>query len=130
VANTLNLLWNGAVGFVDWLGMGSLFSIIIICLNHPKTLALWLREPLVAIGIMDDIGKRVVSDDIINQVIAPDVPQLVCLLWRMDKYITNANGYRLGWSPHLTSARNNNVKLPLSRVRMKRPSGAIGWNSD
>jgi hypothetical protein len=45
---------------------------------------------------MDNIGKRVVSDDVINQVIGSDVPKLVRLLWRMDEYIANANGYRLG----------------------------------
>jgi hypothetical protein len=44
---------------------------------------------------MDNIGKRVVSDDVINQVIGSDVPKLVRLLWRMDEYIANANGYRL-----------------------------------
>jgi len=81
---------------IIFLGIGSLFAVIIICLKHPKTLALWLREPLVAVGIMDDIGKRVVSDDIINQVITSDVPQLVRLFWRMDEYIANANGYCLG----------------------------------
>src|SRR5215468_12032846 len=83
-------------GFIVWLGIGSLFTIIIICLKHPKTLALWLREPLAAVGIIGDIGERMVGDDIINQVIASDVPKLVCLLWRMDKYIANANGYGLG----------------------------------
>ena len=65
---------------------------------------------------MDNIGKRVISDDVINQVIGSDVPKLVRLLWRMDEYIANANGYPLGWSPHLTFARNNDVKLPLGRV--------------
>jgi hypothetical protein len=99
-------------------GIGSLFAVIIICLKHPKTLALRLREPLAAIGIMDNIGKRVVSDDVINQVIGSDVPKLVRLLWRMDEYIANANGYRLGWSPHLTFARNNDVKLPLGGMGM------------
>jgi hypothetical protein len=79
---------------------------------------------------MADIGKRVVSDDIINQVITSDIPKLVPLLWRMNEYIANANGYCVGWSPHLAFARNNDVKLPLSRVRMKRPSGSTGWNSD
>ena len=78
------------------LDIGSLFSIIIICLKHPKTLALWLREPLATIGIMDDIGERMVSDDIINQVITSDIPQLVRLLWRMNEYIASANGYCLG----------------------------------
>jgi len=34
---------------------------------------------------MDNIGKRVVSDDVINQVIGSDVPKLVRLLWRMVK---------------------------------------------
>jgi len=65
---------------------------------------------------MNDVGKRVVSDDIIHQVITSDIPKLVRLLWRMDEYVANTNGYGLGWSPHLTSARNNDVKLPLSRV--------------
>ncbi|HKE58996.1 MAG TPA: hypothetical protein VKB46_19940 [Pyrinomonadaceae bacterium] len=91
----LKLYRNGAVGFIGWLGILSLFAVIIICLNHPKTLALWLREPFAAVGIMDDIGKRVVSDDIIKQVISPDVPKLVRLLRRMDEYIANANGYCL-----------------------------------
>src|SRR5262249_54014435 len=84
------------VGSSAVLGIGSLFTIIIICLKHPKTLALRLREPLAAVGIMSDIGERMVGDDIINQVIASDVPKLVCLLWRMDKYIANANGHGLG----------------------------------
>src|SRR5260370_20419140 len=97
---------------------GSLFTVIIIRLKHPKTLALRLREPLAAVGIMDNIGKRVVSDDVINQVIGSDVPKLVRLLWRMDEYIANANGYGLGWSPHLTFARNNDVKLPLGGMGM------------
>ena len=118
------------VGSSAVLGIGSLFTVIIICLEHPKTLTLWLREPFAAVGIMGDIGKRVVSDDIINQVISSDIPKLVRLLWRMNEYIANANGYCLGWSPHLAFARNNDVKLPLSRVRMKWPSGSIGWNSD
>jgi hypothetical protein len=67
---------------------------------------------------MGNIGERMVSDDIIDQVITSDVPKLVCLLWRMDKYIANANGYRLGWSPHLTFARVNDVKLPLGGMGM------------
>jgi hypothetical protein len=115
-----------AIGSSAMLGIGSLFTVIVIRLKHPKTLALRLREPLAAVGIMDNIGKRVVSDDVINQVIGSDVPKLVRLLWRMDEYIANANGYCLGRSPHLTFARNNDVKLPLSRVRMKRPSGSVG----
>ena len=45
---------------------------------------------------MDDIGKRVVGDNIINQVITSDVPKLVRLPWRVDEYIANANGYCLG----------------------------------
>jgi len=85
-----------AVGSSAVLGIGLLFTIIIICLKHPKTLALRLREPLAAVGIIGDIGERMVSDDIINQVIASDVPKLVCLLWWVDKYIANANGYALG----------------------------------
>src|SRR5215831_2059881 len=72
-------------------------TIIIICLKHPKTLALWLREPLAAVGIMDNIGKRVVSDDIINQVITSSIAKLVRLLWRMNDYVANANGYGFGW---------------------------------
>ena len=100
------------------LGGGLFFSVIIICLKHPKTPALRLREPLAAVGIMDDIGERMVSDDIINQVITSDVPKLVCLLWRIDEYIANANGYCLGWSPHFTFARNNDVKLPLGGMGM------------
>jgi len=107
-----------AVGCSDLLGISSLFFIIIICLNHPKTLALWLREPLASIGIMDDIGERMVSDDIINQVITSSVPKLVRFLWRMDKYIANANGYGLGWRPYLSAARNYDVKLPLGRMGM------------
>jgi hypothetical protein len=118
VASTLNLQRNGAVGFIDWLDIGSLFSIIIICLKHPKSLALWLREPLATSGIMDDIGKRMVSDDIIEQVITSGVPNLVRFLWRMDEYIANANGYGLGWRPHLSVARNYDVKLPLGRMGM------------
>src|SRR4029077_8230843 len=102
-----------AIGCSDLLGIRSLFSIIIISLNHPKTLALWLREPFATIGIMDDIGERMVSDDIINQVITSSVPKLVRFLWRMDKYIANANGYGLGWRPYLSAARNYDVKLPL-----------------
>jgi hypothetical protein len=39
---------------------------------------------------MDNIGKRVVSDDIINQIITSDIPKLVRLLWPMDEYIANA----------------------------------------
>src|SRR5262249_61335769 len=125
-------MWIGctAVGWSDWLGIGLLFSIIIICLQHPKTLALWLREPLAAVGIMDNIGRRMVSDDIINQVITSSIPKLVRLLRRMNDCIANANGYGFGWSPHLPSVRNNHVKLPLGRVRMKRPSSATRWNSD
>ena len=118
MANALNLHRSGAVGLIDWLGIGLLFTVIIICLNHPKTLALWFREPLTAVGIIDNIGKRVVSDDIINQVIASDIPELVRVLWRMDKYIANANGYRLGWRSHLPTAGNNHVKLPLGGMGM------------
>ena len=58
------------VGSSAVLGIGSLFTVIVIRLKHPKTLALRLREPLAAVGIIDNIGKRVVSDDVINQVIA------------------------------------------------------------
>ena len=100
------------------LGIGSLFSIIIICLKHPKTLALWLREPLATIGIMDDIGGRMVSDDIINQVITSSVSKLMRFLCRMDEYIANATGYGLRWRPHLSAARNDDVKLPLGRMGM------------
>jgi len=85
-----------AVGSSDWLGIGLLFSIIIICLKHPKTLALRLRKPLATIGIMDNIGKCVISDDVINQIITADVPKLVRLLWWMDEHIANADGYCLG----------------------------------
>ena len=99
-------------------GIGLLFSIIIICLQHPKSLALWLREPLAAIGIMADIGKRVVSDDIINQVITSDIPKLVRLLWRMNDYIANADGYCFGLRSHLPTARDNHVKLPLGGMGM------------
>jgi hypothetical protein len=106
------------VGSSDWLGIASLFAVIIICLEHPKTLSLWLCEPLATVGIMDNIGERVVSDDIINQVITSDVPELVRLFWRMDEYIANVNGYCLGGSPHLTFARNYDVKLPLGRMGM------------
>ena len=83
----------------------SLFTIIIICLKHPKTLPLRLCEPLAAVGIMDDIGRRVVSDDIIYQVIASDIPKLVRLLWRMNECVAITNGHCLGWSPHLTSQK-------------------------
>jgi hypothetical protein len=100
------------------LGIDSLFSIIIICLNHPKTLALWLGEPLAAVGIMDNIGKRVVSDDIINQVFTSSIPKLVCLLWRMNDYVASANGYGFGWRSDLPTARNNHIKLPLGGMGM------------
>jgi len=113
MAITPELLWNGAVSFIDWLGIGLLFAVIIICLQHPKTLALWLCEPFATVGIMDNIGKSMVSDDIINQVITSSIPKLVRLLWRMNDYVANANGYGFGWRSHLPIARNNQVKLPL-----------------
>jgi hypothetical protein len=126
----VNLLVGQRFGSSDWLGVGLLFSIIIICLKHPKTLALWLREPLAAVGIMDNIGKRVVSDDIINQVITSSIAKVVRLFWRTDKYIANANGYGFGWRSHLPTARNNHVKLPLGGMGMQWPSRATRWNSD
>jgi hypothetical protein len=67
---------------------------------------------------MDNIGKRMVSDDIINQVITSSIPKLVRLLWRMNDYVANANGYGFGWRSHLPTARNNHVKLPLSGMGM------------
>jgi len=45
---------------------------------------------------MDNIGKCVISDDVINQIITADVPKLVRLLWWMDEHIANADGYCLG----------------------------------
>src|SRR5215831_7133795 len=83
-----------------------------------KTLALWLGEPLAAVGIMDNIGKRVVSDDIINQVFTSSIPKLVRLLWRMNDYVANANGYGFGWRSHLATARDNHVELPLGGMGM------------
>ena len=92
---------------------------VIIRFLHGEALALRLYKPLVGVRVIGDIGRWIISNDVIYKVFCPGVLKLMRLSWRADKSFACSDFCNRIACAKLSHPDKNKINLPLSGMSVK-----------
>jgi hypothetical protein len=105
-----------------------LLAVPVIRLGHAEDFPRTPQAPLVRVGVTPHVRRRVVGDEVVEQVGVAGVGELMGLARRVKERIARDGGRGAGGGAHGAGAAQEDEQLPLCGMRVERPRGLAGGN--
>ena len=106
---------------------GSFLPGVIIGFMKRVALPLWLDKALVGVGEKAHVSRRIVCDNVIEEILGAGVTQLVRVTGWTNKSVSGRNRNSRLAGAQLARATPDQIKLPLCGVEMEREVRSSWW---
>lgn len=102
----------------------SFFTLVIIHVGHLENLplkfpvAVAFEEPFPGIGILANFNRRIVGDDVVNQILRAGIADLMRFTRQVNETIAGTDFDFTFRRPDLAMPAQHDIEFPLCRVRM------------